>query len=57
MITLDHIIFGLIVLILIGAILVRRGDKRFDDKLKIDFEAYKEGEDETRHINRQPNKR
>ena len=45
MITLDHVIFGLIFLILIGAILVRRGDKRFDDKLNIDFEAMKEGED------------
>jgi len=45
MITLDHVIFGVIVLIVIGAILVRRGDKRFDDKLNIDFEAMKEGED------------
>jgi len=47
MITLDHVIFGLIVLILMGAILVHRGDKRFDDKLNIDFEAMKEREDET----------
>ena len=45
MITLDHIIFGLAVLILIGAILVRRDDERFNEKLEIDFEKMKEGED------------
>jgi len=46
MITLDHVIFGLIVLGVIVYILKRRGDKRFDEKLYFDFEKYKkEGED------------